>query len=242
MLPEEYGKWDNVPAAGGPGGTAMQQQLDLAPWPILEPHCNRHGQPISIIGDLFFESNRVAADVLLEGPGIGAGLALRIRPSCGGANMVDRNFRGNAPGLYLYMGATPGVLTLGPGSVNPGGVRPAPNVLQSGRTLCQDSSCLDKLASGAQPSGAKRVGAWHRLSLEVTDNHATGEIDNETIFKDFDVLSPPLPPGNCSGCTPAALQKWAARPGACSGLVLDAEAHDADSCATHCCGDPACTV
>ena len=77
---DQEGKWETVSAGAGRAGLASQQQLPAnKPWPILEPQCNNHLQPISIIGDLFFESNRVSADVLVEEEGVGAGLALRIR-------------------------------------------------------------------------------------------------------------------------------------------------------------------
>ena len=47
---DQEGKWETVAAGGGREGMASQQQLPLAPWPILEPQCNDHSQPISIIG------------------------------------------------------------------------------------------------------------------------------------------------------------------------------------------------
>jgi hypothetical protein len=45
---DQEGKWETVPAKAGRAGMASQQQLPLAPWPILEPQCNDHGatQPV----------------------------------------------------------------------------------------------------------------------------------------------------------------------------------------------------
>jgi hypothetical protein len=46
----------------------------------------------------------VASDIMIEAPGVGAGLALRVRNS--------QFFRGVTPGLYLFVGqATPGIPT-----------------------------------------------------------------------------------------------------------------------------------
>ena len=179
---DQEGKWETVPAGGGRTGMASQQQLPLAPWPILEPQCNRHGQPISIIGDLFFENLRVTGDVLLEEAGVGAGLALRIRPPSGSSSSpADRNFRGNVPGLFLYIGDTPAVQRTDANNPNAGGVAPAPNVATPGWALCADTYCSELMANGSLLSGAL-VGAWHTLSLELTDGLATGSIDNVTIF------------------------------------------------------------
>ena len=56
---DQEGKWETVAAGGGRAGKASQQQLRVgAAWPILEPQCNDHGAPVSIIGDMFFESTR----------------------------------------------------------------------------------------------------------------------------------------------------------------------------------------
>ena len=48
------GKWETVQAGGGREGSAIQQQLARdTPWPILEPQCNDHSQPLSIIGGMY---------------------------------------------------------------------------------------------------------------------------------------------------------------------------------------------
>ena len=194
---DQEGKWETVAAGAGRSGMATQQQLPLAsPWPILEPQCNRHGQPITIIGDAFFEDVRVAADVLVEEAGVGAGLALRVRPpsssgSSGGA--ADRNFRGNVPGLFLYIGDTPAVLRADKNNPNAGGVAPAPNVATSGWALCADSYCTAVVANGSLPAGGALVGAWHALSLELTGGLATGVIDNATVFARVPLPAAPAP-------------------------------------------------
>jgi hypothetical protein len=88
------GKFETMPAGGGRTGNVSRQQLPLGPWPI----CNRgHSQPLSIIGDFFFEDLEVSADILIESAGVGAGLALRVRNTC--------FFRGVTPGVYLFVGA-----------------------------------------------------------------------------------------------------------------------------------------
>ena len=88
---DQMGKFETVSAGGGRSGNVTRQQLPLAPWPI----CNRgHSQPLSIIGDMFFEDLMVSADILIETPGVGAALALRVRNS--------RFFRGVTPGVLLF--------------------------------------------------------------------------------------------------------------------------------------------
>ena len=84
---------------------------------------------------MFFESSMVTADLLLEEPGVGAAIALRVRVSS-----APKNIRGVTPGLFLYIGATPGLVSAG-GHDNPGGTTPAPNTPQVGWTLCADSYC-----------------------------------------------------------------------------------------------------
>lgn len=173
---DQSGKWETVRAGGARGGLASQQQLSLAPWPILEPQCNDHAQPISIIGDIFFEHTRVAADLLVEREGVGAGLALRVRN--------QKFFRGVTPGVYLYVGAVPAAVQSGARS-NPGGVAPGPNTPLQGWALCADSFCHTRLREGTMPSSSPPVvGHWHSVSLEVTLGRARGSIDNETIFAD----------------------------------------------------------
>jgi hypothetical protein len=98
---DQMGKFETVAAGGGRTGNVSRQQLPLGTWPI----CNRgHSQPISIIGDFFFEDVEVSADILIETVGVGAGLALRVRNQC--------FFRGITPGVYLFIGdSTPAVPT-----------------------------------------------------------------------------------------------------------------------------------
>ena len=99
---DQMGKWETVPAGGGRDGMASQQQLVAnKPWPIQDcrgPYC--HSQPLSIIGDMFFVSNQVSADLLIEEPGVGSGLALRMR------SQTDP--RASWSGLFLYIGSLPG--------------------------------------------------------------------------------------------------------------------------------------
>ena len=98
---DQMGKFETMPAGSGRSGNVSRQQLPLGDWPI----CNRgHSQPISIIGDMFFEDVEVSADILIETAGVGAGLALRVRNAC--------FFRGVTPGVYLFVGdSTPAVPT-----------------------------------------------------------------------------------------------------------------------------------
>ena len=201
------GKWETVPAKGGRPGFASQQQLPLhMPWPILEPQCNTHSQPISLIGDIFFESVRVSADILLVEEGVGAGLGTRVR-------LPTNFFRGDVPGLFLYIGATPAADVVN-SDLNPGGLFPAPNVPLTGWALCSDSLCANhsvihtgplpsqvpvpmpmaksKSRSKAQstmPKSGPLVGTWHSLELEVTNGLASGKFDNESIFSGVPVDS-----------------------------------------------------
>ena len=50
---------------------------------------------MSILGDMFFESTAVTADLLVAEPGVGAGVALRVRVSS-----APKNIRGITPGEY----------------------------------------------------------------------------------------------------------------------------------------------
>ena len=148
----------------------------------LSPHCHP-------IPDLFFESNRISADLLIEETAVGAGLGLRIRNPVGAA--VVGFFRGVVPGLFLYLGATPGVQMRDQGSEgNPGGIAPAPNKIIPGWALCTDSYCNTKLAHGKLPAGSPGVVAnWHAVSLEVAEGWARGTINNATIFERIKISS-----------------------------------------------------
>lgn len=162
---DQAGKWETVQAGGGRSGFASQQQLPLAPWPILEPQCNDHSQPISIIGDIFFEHARVTADLLVEEAGVGAGLALRVRN--------QKFFRGVTPGVYLYIGAIPAAVQSGARG-NPGGVAPGSNPPLKGWALCIDSFCKTRLSEGPLPTNSPPlIGHWHNISLEVLSSHPT---------------------------------------------------------------------
>lgn len=188
---DQEGKWETVIAGGGRSGKASQQQLKLdKPWPILEPQCNDHGAPISIIGDLFFESAAVTADLLIEEHGAGAGVALRVRISSS-----PKNIRGVTPGIFLYIGATPGLVTIN-GHGNPGGAPPAPNSLLAGWALCADSYCNTIIKHGPLPAALGNIvaGHWHTVTLEVTDNMASGSIDSINLFSKVSTTPPPLLP------------------------------------------------
>jgi hypothetical protein len=175
---DQEGKWETVPAGGGRSGSASQQQLSA--WPIIEPQCNDHSQPVSIIGDLFFESTKISADVLLDAPGVGAGVALRVRNP-------GSYFRGVAPGLFLYLGSTPGVTDVG-GRENPGGVTPPPTKPTPGWALCADSYCTSQVLTGKLPvSSLPLVAKWHSVQLEVTNNLASASIDGVQIFAGLSV-------------------------------------------------------
>ena len=57
---DQMGKWETVAAGGNRTGLVSRQQLGLQPWPIS----NRgHSQPLSIIGDMFFEDVEVFPDI-----------------------------------------------------------------------------------------------------------------------------------------------------------------------------------
>ena len=185
---DQEGKWETVPAGGGRAGKASQQQLKLEPWPILEPQCNDHGTPVSIIGDMFFESVAVTADLLVEERGVGAALAARVRISS-----LPKNIRGVTPGVFLCLGATPGFVTAG-GHGNPGGTTPAPNKPLPGWALCADSYCSVVLERGQMPAGSRSVvGHWHTVTLAVTNNTATGWIGNVRVFGNVSLTSTPVP-------------------------------------------------
>eukprot|EP00051_Salpingoeca_urceolata_P008306 m.104938 g.104938 ORF g.104938 m.104938 type:complete len:1154 (+) comp15683_c0_seq1:127-3588(+) len=196
---DQAGKWETVAAGCSRAGRAARQQLGLnAPWPILEPQCNDHGQPISIFGDLFMESTRVTADVLLESVGVGAGLGLRVR-------QPHNFFRGAAPGLFLYLGATPAQAPAPGRRENAGGLPPTPNTALQGWALCSDSFCKGSnvLRSGALPAGAPpMVRRWHHVWLEVTRGLASGGVDNATVFSQVQVGTLPAPPsgGDVARC------------------------------------------
>ena len=54
---DQMGKFETMPAGGGRSGNVSRQQLPLGLWPI----CNRgHSQPLSIIGDMFFQDVEVS--------------------------------------------------------------------------------------------------------------------------------------------------------------------------------------
>ena len=195
---DQMGKWETVAAGGGRPGNASRQQLGEQPWPI----CWRgHSQPISIIGDMFFENLEVSADILLESAGVGGGLGLRVRNP-------DSTFYGAQPGIFLYVVATPGVPPVAkpstcssafqlPGAC--GGVPPPRNVLMNDTTwkLCSDSYCQgEPIASGVLPA-AWGVNAWHRLSLSVVNTTVTASMDEQLIHSG-DLVSTGVKPGRNS--------------------------------------------
>ena len=206
---DQEGKWETVPAGGGRSGKASQQQLRLEPWPILEPQCNDHGTPVSIIGDFFFESTAVTADLLLEEHGVGAAVALRVRISS-----APKNIRGVTPGVFLFIGALPGLVSSG-GHGNPGGTSPAPNRPLSGWTLCADSYCNTVLKRGPMPtavedaantstrSSAAVVGRWYTVTLDCTNDTVAGWIDSVRVFSQVSIaptLPPPVPSPRVQQC------------------------------------------
>ena len=246
---DQQGKWQTVPAGGGRPGMASAQQLPLgAPWPILEPQCNDHGAPLSIIGDMFFESTRVAADVLLEEGGVGAGLALRVRnDEVAGSHGF---FRGEVLGLFLYLGALPARDDAAMHTrENPGGLAPKPNTPLAGWALCADNFCAQPLAQGAlPPSSPDLVARWHAVALEVTDNAARGFIDNASIFEGVALAAPPGAPSAAvvARCV-ANTTVWTDRVlagGDYRQLPANATAADpvgAAQCARACCAERRCT-
>lgn len=232
------GKWETVPAGGGArAGWASQQQLGAAgaPWPILEPQCNDHSSPLSIIGDLFFEDNRISADVLLEEQGVGAGLALRVR-------MPESFFRGQVPGLFLYIGAVPGFLAAG-ARQNPGGVAPPPSKPLQGWVLCADSYCSIELAHGPLPASSPPAALhWHAMSLELTAGLASGSIDGTVVFERVAVSTSPSSPSQCAAETKVIADPNQVIIGFDYRQVTLAGNTSADyrSCVQLCCSDPKC--
>lgn len=181
---DQMGKFETMPAGGGRSGNVSRQQLPLDLWPI----CNRgHSQPISIIGDMFFEDVEVGADILIESPGVGAGLALRVRNTC--------FFRGVTPGVYVYIGgATPAIPTVrnpdDPSCGFQGGIPALPNIPMGSNAsssewrICTNSYCNGApIATGKLPAGAAwGVGEWHRLSLMTVGNNATVSMDGKIFW------------------------------------------------------------
>ena len=181
---DQMGKFETVRAGGGRSGNVSRQQLPLDLWPI----CNRgHSQPISIIGDMFFEDVEVSADILIEDSGVGAGLALRVRSTC--------FFRGVTPGVYLFVGdATPAIPTVrnpdDPSCGFQGGIPALPNIPMGGNgttsewKICTNSYCDGApIAKGRLPGGTPwGVGEWHRLSLMTVGNNATASMDGKAFW------------------------------------------------------------
>ena len=241
---DQEGKWETVPAGGGRQGKASQQQLKVEPWPILEPQCNDHGSPVSIIGDMFFESTSVTADVLVEEVEVGAGVGLRVRNPSSGKSF----FRGVAPGLFLYVGATPGVAHNG-GHVNEGGLVPPPNTPLAGWALCGDTYCNSVLRQGPMPAGSLAViGHWHTITLSIKDDVASGAINATTIFSGVALgRSTPAPPS--PGCVTnnsiVNTKVDVIVGGDYRQVVLPASgtlASNTKLCIKACCGDPDCTA
>ena len=184
---------------------------------------------------------------------MGAGIALRVRVSS-----APKNIRGVTPGLFLYIGATPGLRTDG-GHDNPGGLTPAPNVAQAGWTLCADSYCNAVLKHGPLPAAAGPVvGRWHTTELEVTDNVASGSIDRISIFSGVGIapsLPPPPPPPpppptppvvqQCTTNTTLLPSNKAIAGGDYQQVLLppsaNASAH-IEFCARSCCADSTCSA
>ena len=196
---DQMGKWETVPAGGGRTGHASRQQLGLdAPWPIIEPQCNDHSTPLSIIGDLFWESVRVTADVLVEEEkGVGAGLALRVRMA---------NTRDTAPGLFLWIGALPGSPTQSGTHHNPGGLAPSTTtpLKKGGWALCADSMCsLGVIKQGITVAAAAVASStWHTLSLAThPGGYASGTLNGVALFHNLSVGPPPPPSPTSSQAT-----------------------------------------
>ena len=62
---DQMGKFETMPAGGGRSGNVSRQQLPLGLWPI----CNRgHSQPLSIIGDMFFQDVEVSVHSVHSAP------------------------------------------------------------------------------------------------------------------------------------------------------------------------------
>ena len=230
---DQMGKWETVPAGGGRDGMASQQQLGAnKPWPIQDcrgPHC--HSQPLSIIGDMFFVSNQVSADLLIEEPGVGAGLALRLRS--------QHDPRASWSGLFLYIGSLPGCA---PDGKNFGGLPPAPNIASRGWALCSDSYCRNQLREGALPAGsAPLLQHWHSVRLEVTRDLASGAIDGHTIFSRVSIGTRSTPTSACVVNTTVVRDGREIVGSDYRQTVLAGNSTaDIETCARECCADPKC--
>lgn len=188
---DQMGKWETVNAGGGREGHACRQIIPLqGPWPILEPQCNEHSTPLSIIGDVYWEDMTVTADVLLEESHVGAALALRVR--------MGKNLRGKASGVFLWLGATPPIPPgEGDKGNNPGGITPTSSTIplpNGGWKLCADSYCEGVLASGnAYLNGSSStrwaINIWHSFTLSVQKGFANGSADGILLFSRIPVQS-----------------------------------------------------
>jgi len=228
------GKWETVSAAGGRSGLASQQQLVVGkPWPILEPNSNLHSHPLTIIGDMFFESNRISADLLIEEENVGAGLALRMRAAG----------REEWPGLFLYIGSLPGCSADGK---NYGGLPPAPTVASGGSTLCSDTYCHSKRKEGALPPGSPPVlQHWHAVSLEVTQDLVSGSVDGHKVFERVSIAAPDNPSG--SGLQACVANTTIVKDGReivgsdyRQKVLAGNSSADIEDCVAECCQDPKC--
>jgi hypothetical protein len=196
---------------------------------------------------MFFEDVEVSADILIETPGVGAGLALRVRNS--------RFFRGVTPGLYLFIGeATPGIPVKknpnDPGAGEPGGIPPSPNVPMDSTgnsfqwKLCTNSWCDGHpIANGSLPA-TWLVGEWHSLALMVVNGTATANMDGQQFYHGG-TIAPPQPQAALGSCESnmtilpdgEMLVGYDYRQ-----TQMQSDPSDVEHCVQDCCADPKCVA
>ena len=131
-------------------------------WPILEPQYNDHSQPLTIVGDLFFENYEVSSDLLLE-EGVGLGAGCWASASCSATwKLLPQCYSWALP----HIGATPGQNPSPKTRYHPfpignlDGVMPVPNTVTNGWILCSESYCTPastlKAGGTTTRAGARR--------------------------------------------------------------------------------------
>ena len=112
---------------------------------------------------------------------------------------------------------------------------------------CVDACCNDKLCS----SWAVATSAGSSGARGCRPNTACCWLKNGTVAAEKQPGSKEMaagykpgfvPPAHQLNCSSAAGLQWPSHAGACLGLQHDESAHDAHSCALHCCEDASCNV
>eukprot|EP00039_Didymoeca_costata_P010248 m.137625 g.137625 ORF g.137625 m.137625 type:complete len:925 (-) comp14756_c0_seq4:186-2960(-) len=112
---DQMGKFEIAKASERNGNSLRQQVVQ---WPVSCPWCD-HSQPITIIGDEYWEDLNVSIDVYLESDKESAAVALRVQEP-------SNFFRDNCGGLFLWVDGT-----------------------KNQWRLCQDSYCNHTITQGS---------------------------------------------------------------------------------------------